>query len=106
MTDGATVDLLLFEISGQLYGADASQVLRIDRSGAVATKDARALVVRTDSGEGRVRVDAVHGVSAVPVDALRRLPAAAAGVSYAIGVWLRRDHPVLLVDLLEMLKAK
>lgn len=107
------VELLLFEVGGALFGADASQVLRIDRPLAAAGPDpagplgpargtGRSLVFRTPQGFGQLKVDVVRGVRQVAVDALRRLPAAAATQPYAIGVWLDGDKPVLLIDLVEM----
>lgn len=111
------VELLLFELGGALFGADASQVLRIDRpvasAGAGAGADlpsvlgpassaGRALVFRTPQGYGQLKVDVVRGVRPVAVESLRRLPAPAATQPYAIGVWLDGDLPVLLIDLVEM----
>jgi chemotaxis signal transduction protein len=113
------VEVLLFEVGGSLFGADASQVLRIDRPVAsaqeaqaapgvlgLARTAGRALVFRTPQGYGQLKVDAVMGVRPVPVDSLRRLPAAAATQAYAIGVWLDGDKPVLLIDLVEMNKTQ
>ena len=121
------IELLLFELGGAMFGADASQVLRIDRPAtATAPGEAaptevtfpaasaplkastpshvagRSLVFRTPQGFGQLKVDVVWGVRQVAVDALRRLPAAAATQPYAIGVWLDGDKPVLLIDLVEM----
>lgn len=112
----AEVELLLFELGGARFGADASQVLRIDRPKAVAGPDpvgplgaldpargpGRSLVFRTPQGFGQLKVDGVQGVRPVAVDTLRRLPAPAATQPYAIGVWLDGDKPVLLIDLVEM----
>ncbi len=110
------IELLVFELGGAVFGADASQVLRIDRpvEGAgpaqapgplgVATQGSRALVFKTEGGYGQLRVDGVRGVRQVAVDSLRRLPQAATAQPYAIGVWLDGDRPVLLIDLVEMVR--
>ena len=110
----AVADVLLFEIGGQRYGADASQVLRIDRPDGTAisvtalgrvAEVARALVFKTPEGEGQLKVDRVFGIKQVQVSSLRRLPAAVASEPYAIGVWLDGQRPVLLIDLLETQKT-
>lgn len=109
------VELLLFEIGGNVYGVDASQVVRIDRAGKDAlrpdtlgalARGLRALVFETDEGEQQLAVDAVHGIRPVAVDTLRRLPAAVVTPPYAIGIWLDGEKPVLLLDLTETLKAR
>lgn len=108
------VELLLFEIAGQRYGADASQVLRIERPGEQAialsalgdlARGGRALVFRTDAGEGQLRVDKVQGVRPVQLDSLRRLPPAARATPFTIGIWLDGEMPVLLIDLIETMKS-
>ena len=107
------VDLLLFEVGGQLYGADASQVLRIERAGEQAlavpalgalARGGRALVVHTGAGEGQLRVDEVQGVHPVQVDSLRRIPPVARVTPFTIGVWLDGEVPVFLIDLIATLK--
>ena len=111
------VDLLFFEVGSALYGADASQVLRIDRAqqddftlpdlGALR-EGARALVFQLPEGEGHLRVDAVRGVRPVALNALRRMPPPAAAPPYAVGLCLDQDldeaQPVLLIDLAETVK--
>lgn len=106
----ADVELLIFRVGRETYGADASQVVRIDRPGQAAfslgelgalEKGGRALVFKTAAGEGQLRVDEVHGVHPVPVDCLRRIPPAAAPSPCAIGIWLDGERPVLLIDLWE-----
>ena len=108
----ALVDILLFEVAGRIWGADAGQVLRIDRPGddTVSVSElgpiagrGRALVFATEAGQGELKVDGVHGVKAVPEKALRRLPAVATHRPYAIGEWLDGENPIVLVDLVEML---
>jgi chemotaxis signal transduction protein len=109
------VELLLFDIGGTLYGVDASQVLRIDRADADAirldvlgqlTRGLRALSFQTSEGEKQLKVDAVHGIRTVELGSLRRLPAAANTLPFAIGVWLDGEKPVLLLDLSENLQAQ
>jgi chemotaxis signal transduction protein len=109
------VDLLFFEIGEELYGTDASQVLRIDRSlpddpalpelGQLK-RGGRALVFETPEGEGHLKVDLVRGVRAIPLAALRRMPTAAGAAPYAIGVCLDEVRPVLLIDLVETVKTQ
>jgi chemotaxis signal transduction protein len=113
----AQVDLLFFEVGASLYGADASQVLRIDRAlpddfslpdlGALRQGN-RALVFQLPEGEGHLRVDAVRGVRPVALNALRRMPAPAAAPPYAVGLCLDQSQgeapPVLLIDLAETVK--
>ncbi|MCI0570528.1 MAG: Frizzy aggregation protein FrzB [Myxococcaceae bacterium] len=103
-----TVDILLVEVGEEVYGVDASQVLRIDRAGpqsfALAALGAlrhgrRTLVYWTDSGEAQLKVDAVRGVSAVPLACLRRMPPAATRSPLAIGLSLAEERPVVLIDL-------
>src|SRR5699024_709155 len=88
------IDVLVFQVGSRRFAADAGQVIRIDRANAVTTTvDAlgqlehgnRALVFHTEEGERGVRVDGVHGVRGAPLEALRRLPPAAAAPSYALG---------------------
>ncbi len=104
------VQLVLFEVAGTLLAADATQILRIDR----ATPDAhvlsgmpppgrgrRALVYRRPGGggEAQLRVDSIHGVVTAAIESLRRMPAAARALDFALGFWLGKERPVLLVDL-------
>jgi chemotaxis signal transduction protein len=115
----AEVDILFFQIGDTEYGTDASQVLRIDRALpddltvrdlGLPHKGHRALVFDTPEGEGHLKVDAVNGVRSIPLAGLRRMPAAAAAASYAVGVCLGLDaeagRPVLLIDLAETLKTQ
>ena len=111
------VDLLFFEVGPSLYGADASQVLRIDRAqqddftlpdlGALR-EGTRALVFQLPEGEGHLRVDTVRGVRPVALNSLRRMPLPAAAPPYAVGLCLDQDlaeaQPVLLIDLAETVK--
>lgn len=102
-----SVELVLFTIGGIDYAADASQVVRIERSQRDAAVESghRALIVRDSDGACHpLRCDAVHGLRTVPVASLRRLPAAIEVAEIAVGVWLDGERPVLLVDLLEFLK--
>jgi chemotaxis signal transduction protein len=108
------VNLLFFDIGGRLYGADASQVLRVDRPEAHAferpelgklASGERALVFRSGEGEGQLRVDGVRGVRRVTVDHLRRIPPAAHASQYALGFLLEGETPILLLNLSESLKG-
>jgi chemotaxis signal transduction protein len=109
------VDVLFFEVGSTLYGTDASQVLRIDRSmpddpalpglGAL-THGKRVLVFAAPEGEGHLKVDAIRGVRPVPIMDLRRLPPATGAASYAVGVFLDQERPVMLIDLVEGLNAQ
>jgi chemotaxis signal transduction protein len=109
------VDVLFFEVGDTVYGTDASMVLRIDRShpddlaldelGAL-NRGNRALVFETTEGEGHLKVDGIRGVRPVPIVALRRLPPVALAASYAVGVFLDEERPVLLIDLVETLNAQ
>ena len=107
-----TVDLLIFEVSGVRYGADASQVVRIDRPVEATSVGAplgpckhgrRALLFNTPEGElKRLDIDRVNGVKTVSIESLRRLPAPASVGPVTIGAWLDGDRAVLLVDLQKM----
>ena len=102
------VQILLFSVGEELYGCDASQVLRIDGPrptdiwlealGALAI-GSRALVFRTDGGESQLRVDAVSGVVNVPVQALRRMPPSTGARAWVAGLWLNGKGAMVLVDL-------
>lgn len=107
-----TVDILLFEVAGVRFAADASQVVRIDRPieehsvGAplgVPQVGNRALIFRDDAGElRRLDIDRVSGVKTVAIESLRRLPPPARVGEIPIGMWLDGDEAVLLVDLARM----
>ncbi len=109
------VDVLFFEIGEHLYGTDASQVLRIDRSlpedlavpqlGALK-RGGRALVFATSQGEAHLKVDAVRGVRPIPIAELRRLPVTANAASFTIGACLDQARLVLLIDLVETAKTQ
>jgi chemotaxis signal transduction protein len=109
------VDVLFFEVGDIVYGVDASQVLRIDRSHpedlsleelGPLKRGNRALVFDTPEGEGHLKVDDIRGVRPVSFMALRRLPPVAAAAPYAVGVFLDEERPVLLIDLVETLNAQ
>jgi hypothetical protein len=102
------VDLLLFEIGDQVFGTDASTVLRIDRPGPNARVltdlgllrfGSRALVFNSPQGEAQLTVDAIRPVERARVASLRRVPLAGAICPYAVGFWLDGDVPIVLVDL-------
>lgn len=106
------VQVLLFEVGGCRYGADAAQVVRVDRPRpeirsivalGVAKDDCRALVFEGPPGVlNQLAVDVVRGVRSVPLAQLRRLPNGISPQAFAIGVWLDGNIPVLLVDLAEI----
>jgi hypothetical protein len=110
------VDVLFFEVGDIVYGTDASQVLRIDRSHpddleveglGPLKRGNRALVFDTPEGEGHLKVDTIRGVRPVPIVSLRRLPPVAFAASYTVGVFLdAEDRPVMLIDLVETLNAQ
>lgn len=110
------VDILFFEIGNDTYGADASQVLRIDRALpedivlpelGQPSRGGRAIVFETPEGEGHLKVDVVRGVRPVPLNSLRRLPAAVSAATFTVGVCLDDDRrPVLLIDLVETAKTQ
>ena len=103
------VDVLFFRIGLVRYGADASQIVRIERAGfhaqlvdALGMPDEgnRALVFATESGERQVCVDVVEGIRTLEVEDLRRVPPAAAAPPGVLGVWLEAgQRPVVLIDL-------
>lgn len=104
----AEVELLVFELGGERYAADTTQVLRIGRPvaggprrAAFSSPGAPRSVVFQDpaGGEGQLEVDQVLGVRHVPVSNLRRLPRAARASRFTIGVWLDGARPILLIDL-------
>jgi chemotaxis signal transduction protein len=109
------VDILFFDIGEHLYGTDASQVLRIERSlpedlflpelGALK-RGSRALVFSTSEGEAHLKVDGVRGVRPIPVTDLRRLPAAVNASRFTIGACLDQARLVLLIDLVETAKTQ
>lgn len=112
MTAPAAVDVLIFEVGDVRFGADASQVLRIDSPfepesvgyplGPVK-KGKRALVFAApDGSQRRLTIDLVRGVRTIPLENLRRLPAVARREKFSIGAWLDGDRAVVLVDLLHM----
>lgn len=110
----AEVEVLFFQLDGARLGADASQVLRIERpcvpgarrSPLGSANPQRALVFRDGEGEGALEVDLVLGVRTVPARDLRRVPGAVRIAGHAIGFWLDGDRPVLLIDLPRTLAVK
>jgi chemotaxis signal transduction protein len=109
------VDILLFEVGDRLYGADATQVLRISRRSEGSPdvdllgplkEGTRALVVRGPDGELELPVDGVRGVHRTPVAELRRRPATARCDPSAVGFWLDGDTPVVLIDLVRAIGAQ
>ena len=111
MTDEvvATVEIVLFDIGGNRYGADMTQVRRIGRAdehdsvgtplGAPYTGRRALIFAPTEDHEVCLPIDGVLGMQTVRRDDLRRLPPAAGPTPFIIGAWLDRDQTVLLVDL-------
>ena len=107
-----TVDILVFEVAGTRFGADASQVLRIARPDdetsvgqplGAPKRGNRALVFKgPDGGLRRLDIDRVNGVQTISIESLRRLPGPARVGPNPIGAWLDGDRAVLLVDLVKM----
>lgn len=107
------VDILFFEIAGQLYGVDAKQVVRVDRPEPSSIELAglgkpsvgsRSLVFGVGDEEAGLKVDLVRGISAVGVDRIRRMPSVAMAEPYAVGVYLDGEQAVVLIDLVETRK--
>jgi chemotaxis signal transduction protein len=111
----ARVDVLFFRVGPSRFGADASQIVRIERAGFQAKlvdtlgmpdEGTRALVFQTPSGEQQVCVDAVEGVRTIEIDDLRRVPRAAGAPPGVLGIWLENGRrPVVLLDLPSTLDA-
>lgn len=103
-----TIQVLLVEVGSEIYGVDATQVLRIDRAERNAFahpalgqlhRGSRALVFQTHSGEAQLKVDGVRGVAEVPLEQLRRFPPAATRSPLAVGLYLAEERPIVLIDL-------
>jgi chemotaxis signal transduction protein len=111
-TELQMIDLVIFEVAGIRYGADLTQVRRIDIHEPTESVGQplgppdtghRSLVFEIDRGrERRLTVDQVMGVSRVPLTSLRRMPPAVKAAPFSIGAWLDGDATVLLIDLLSM----
>ena len=117
------VDILFFEVGDTVYGTDASQVVRIDRShpddleleGLGALKRGNRAIVfdipaelvpEGEHSEAHLKVDTIRGVRPVPIMDLRRLPPTAGAAPYTVGVFLDQERPVMLIDLVETLNAQ
>ncbi len=113
--DGA-VELVVFEVGDGRFGADLSQVARVDKKEPERSvgrplgepkEGGRAIVFfGPDGTEHRLEIDALLGVRTVQVAELRRLPPSAqVSSNIPIGAWLDGERTVLLVDLLAMVKG-
>ncbi|HCF57067.1 MAG TPA: hypothetical protein DFS52_03595, partial [Myxococcales bacterium] len=80
-SDSAQVDLVIFEIDGHLFGADALDVARVTRVSIdlpLVTRlgepadGARVLVVRGAAGEAQVLIDRLVGIEQAPASQLCR----------------------------------
>jgi hypothetical protein len=112
---GTECDVFFFEVGGQVFGADPTDVLRIDRSRPelltamlqLPVRSARVMVVRGIAGEVQVPVDTVLGVRRVGQLRLRRTPTflqllGGNWTRWLLGLVLREDEdqpPVVVVDL-------
>jgi chemotaxis signal transduction protein len=115
VTPSENIDLVVFELDGIRYGADLSQVVRLDFFDSANSVGAplgrprsglKALVINAEDGrDWCLAIDVLHGVRSVPTEHLRRLPAVARGSAFSIGAWLDGDQAVLLVDLKAMTTA-
>ncbi len=107
------ISLILFTVGGERYGADASQVLRVDRPRAETFRSSvlgtpklgeRALVFLSgreqESCEERsLAIDSVLGLRQVTISELRQKTFVLASAKAALGFWLDGERPVVLVDL-------
>jgi hypothetical protein len=104
------VEIVVFRVGDNVFGADASQVIRIARSGArsrlsdtlgMPHEGNRALVFRSPDAkeELEVCIDEVAGIRSIPVPDLRRVPPAAGSPEGVLGFWLDGAKPVVLVEL-------
>ena len=111
------VDLVLFEVGGRRWAADAFDVVRVDRragddaaaaaraTGSSATR--RTLVVRDPEGaEALILIDRLLGFERVPASALHALPPFAQRLASpaVLGAWLSPQEMVLLIDLQALVK--
>ena len=107
-----SVELFLFEVGGERFGADATQVLRVDSVSDTAVRHSalgelrraqRAIVYSDHEGTERaVVVDAVFGLRVVEVNQLRRLPRLAQCGALSVGAWLDGEQAVMLIDLRQL----
>lgn len=108
-TGQAVVDLVLFEVAGRCFGADALDVARVaHRSDNLPTaiqlgesSFARVLVVRSACGDVQVPIDRFVGIHSAPLRALRAVPSVARGIvePALVGFLLQAQEIVLLIDL-------
>jgi chemotaxis signal transduction protein len=107
--DLTSVEIVLFEINGTRYGADMSQVRRIDRFDSQESVGAplgvprvgkRALIFNPSGHrEHHLAIDSTSGVQRISSDALRRLPNAVQAAPFILGAYLDQDVAILLIDL-------
>jgi chemotaxis signal transduction protein len=101
------VELLVFEVAGQRFAVDLTEVHRIvdgsvsEHVGPVLGRPRsgkRALVFGAGGFEAHLVVDSVEQFTRVAASSLRRMPPTAGAPPLAAGVWLG-ESPVLLVHL-------
>ena len=104
------VDLVVFELGGRTWAADALDLVRVGSDGGPArtgtAKGRRSLVVRDAEEEIQVPIDRLRGFERVPVSALRPMPAFARSLASPalVGAWLAPEEIVLLIDLQALVK--
>jgi chemotaxis signal transduction protein len=110
------VELVVFQVGEGRFGADLTQVARIDSKDPSRSvgeplgapgEGARALVFYGPDGqEHRLELAALLGVRSLQPAELRRLPPSAqVSSAIPIGAWLDGERTVLLVDLQAMVKG-
>jgi hypothetical protein len=114
--DDGHLNLVIFELGGTRFGADLTQVIRLDFYDVdcsvgtpLGAPSSGAKCLMIDAQDGRdwcLAIDALLGVRSVPLEELRRLPALAHGGAISIGAWLDGKEAVLLVDLVAMTLAR
>jgi len=109
------LDLVVFEVGGLRFGADAARVVRVaPRTPRPARGWDRQLPSGTGGGRGRdgerqVPIDRLVGLSRAGPDRLRRLPEFVRGLAEPALLGFRleeRDEIVLLVDLEALVKQQ
>ena len=95
------VGLLVFQLGGEIYAADAKQVLEVGQA-ARGLSRGRGLVFQSPDGLKTLPVDRIQGLETARAEDLRKLPALVSAAAWAVGVWIRASGVVVLVDLAKM----
>ncbi len=112
-----SLELVLFEVDGRTFAADAYEVVRIGSPDPDAKaspllgtprESKRTLVVASSLGLSSIPIDHVLGMRRTTPDELRRMPAFAKGlVSPALlGFLMEEEQLVLLIDLTALVKEE